>query len=480
MQRPDLSQLSESEKDALILTLFDIIEGLEARVRELEAQLGKDSHNSSKPPSSDGLKKPAANAQSLRPKRQRKAGGQQGHKGHTLAFSDAPDSVETQSAAYCEQCFHSLSDEDIIGFQARQVVDLPKLQMQTTEYRAMRSQCPCCQHITQGLFPLGVDYPVQYGNQVKALSVYLKNYPLIPYERQGELFEDVFEHTPSLASLVDAQQQCHLNLEPLEQAIKAALLQASVVCFDESGLRIEGSGHWIHTASTPDLTLYFVHKKRGTEAMKAGDVLPHYTGIAVHDGYVSYPTFEYCDHALCNAHHLRELTLMFEHYGQEWAMFMMVLLKDTWRIVKQHKALGLKTLSANLIDSINACYDCILEQALQEMAQLPTPPPSKRGKPKQHPAKNLYDRLHKGKVEVLRFMCDFRVPFDNNQAERDIRMIKTQQKISGTFRTMLGAQVFCRIRSYISTLKKQGQSVLLGIQAAIENLFSQQMAWGAE
>jgi transposase len=479
MQRPDLSKLSEAEKDALILKLFDNIEQLAARIRELEAQLGKDSHNSSKPPSSDGLKKePAANQQSLRPKGRRKVGGQKGHKGHTLKFSATPDKIETESAAYCEHCSHPLSEDDVIGFQARQVVDLPELKMQTTEYRALQSQCPCCQHTTQADFPIGVEHPVQYGSRVKALSVYLKSYQLIPYHRQSELFADVFEHTPSLALLVGAQQQCYQNLEPLEQMLKSALLQAPVVCFDESGLRVEGSGHWIHSASTPDLTLYFIHKKRGTEAMKAADVLPHYTGVAVHDGYHSYPTFNNCEHALCNAHHLRELTLMFEHYGQEWAMFLMVLLKDAWRIVKRHKALGLEALSAALIDSINACYDYILAEALEEIALLPTPPPNKRGKPKQHPAKNLYARLHKGKAEVLRFICDFRVPFDNNQAERDIRMIKTQQKISGTFRTLQGAQVFCRIRSYVSTLKKQEQNVLLGIQAAIENLFAQECGMG--
>jgi transposase len=480
MQRPDLSQLSEAEKDVLILELFEIIERLEARIVELEGQLGKDSHNSSKPPSSDWVKKPAANNKSLRAKGQRKVGGQKGHKGHTLKFSAKPDKIEIQKAGHCEHCFHSFSEEDVIGFQARQVVDLPELKMQTTEYRALQSHCPCCQHTTQAQFPIGVDHRVQYGKGIKALSVYLKNYQLIPYERQSELFADVFEHTPSLALLVEAQQQCHQNLKSLEQMIKSALLQAPVVCFDESGLRVEGSGHWIHSASTADLTLYFIHKKRGTEAMREADVLPHYAGIAVHDGYHSYPTFKNCEHALCNAHHLRELTLMFEHYGQEWAMFMMVLLKDTWRIVKRHKALGLNTLSQSLKDSINACYDYILAEAFKEIAQLPIPPPNKRGKPKQHPAKNLYDRLYKRKVEVLRFMCDFRVPFDNNQAERDIRMIKTQQKISGTFRTLQGAKVFCRIRSYLSTLKKQGQNLLFGIQAAIENLFAQHLVSSSE
>jgi transposase len=478
MQCPDLSKLSEKEKDALILELFKTIERLEARIRELEGQLGKDSHNSSKPPSSDGLKKPAANEQSLRPKGKRKVGGQQGHKGHHLEFSTSPDKIEAHNTHYCEHCSQALSEEDIIGFQARQVIDLPELRMETTEHRVMQSQCPHCHQTTQAEFPIGVDNYVQYGNRVKALSVYLKNEQLIPYERQSELLRDLFGHTPSLATLIEAEQQCYQNLEGLEKATKNAVMEAPVACFDESGLRIEGSGHWIHTASTPDLTVYFVHKGRGSEAIKTGGILQHYKGVAVHDSYASYPTFEDCNHALCNAHHLRELTLMFEHYGQEWAMFMMVLLKDTWRIVKQRKALGFEKLSDVLIN--NACYDYILEHAIEEIAQLPKPPPSKRGRPKQHPAKNLYDRLHKGKTEVLGFMADFRVPFDNNQAERDIRMIKTQQKISGTFRTFHGAQVFCRIRGYISTLKKQQQNILLGIQVAIENVWQPSLAWDAE
>ncbi len=245
-------------------------------------------------------------------------------------------------------------------------------------------------------------------------------------------------------------------------------------------MRIEGSGHWIHIASTPDLALYFAHKKRGSEAMKAVEVLPNYTGIAMHDGYVSYPAFDNCRHALCHAPPLRELPLLFEHYGQESAMWMMRLLKDTWRIIKHNKSLGFNPLSDTLTDSIRLRYDDIFKQAIKEMAQLAHPSPKKRGKPAQHPAKNLYDRLRKYKTQVLRFVYDFRVPFDNHQAERDIRMIKTQQKISGTVRTTQGAKVFGRIRSYISTLKKQSQNILQGIQAAIEDFLKPQVAWDAE
>lgn len=247
---------------------------------------------------------------------------------------------------------------------------------------------------------------------------------------------------------------------------------------DETGLRVQGKLHWLHTASTPLLTYYHIHKKRGCEAMDDAGILPSYQGISVHDGYQSYPKYEQCDHSLCNAHHLRELTLMFEHYGQQWALFMMVLLLDIWRMVKIEKAQGRTQLTEIKHASHN--YDQILVQAIAELAKLPMPPPTKKGRKKQPPAKNLYDRLLKNKAAVLRFMYDFQIPFDNNLAERDIRMMKTQQKISGAFRTTRGSAMFCRIRGFISTLKKQQQNVLDGICLAIDDVFLPELALGSK
>jgi len=467
---PELSKLTEAQKDELIKQLYQLIGTLEARIKELEGQVSKDSHNSSKPPSSDGAKKaPASNQKSQREKGKRKVGGQAGHAKHGLERRATPDKVEQHKPHSCPHCHHHFSNEDIVGWESRQVIDLPELKTEVTEHQSAQMECPHCQQLSQGAFPEGVDQDVQYGNNIKALGVYLKNYQFIPYERVTELLKDLFKVSPSVGSLVNFAERCHNQLQGFEEVIKVGLLKSPLVCFDESGLRVEGKGHWIHTASTSELTYYFVHKKRGCEAMNAAEILPNYTGIAVHDGYVSYPTYKSCHHALCNAHHLRELTLMYEHYGQEWAGLMMMFLKELWKRVKRERDLGHERFSRVIERLIGGLYDTILEDALDELALLPNPPPNAKGKPKQHPAKNLHSRLVKKKAEVLRFSSDFRVPFDNNQAERDIRMIKTQQKVSGTFRTLSGARVFCRIRSYISTLKKGRHNVLSGIVMAITN-----------
>lgn len=482
---PDISKLTEAQKDELIKELYPLIgklevriKELEARIKELEGQQAKDSHNSSNPPSSDGAKKvPSANQKSQREKSKQKVGGQQGHSPHNIERSATPDKIEQHHPDTCPHCQHDLSQAHIVGWQSRQVIDLPEIKPEVTEHQVAQVQCPHCQQVTAGAFPEGVTGEVQYGSRIKALSVYLRNYQLIPYARLSELLEDVFGFSPSVGSLVKFDERCQRQLKPFEDRVKAELIKSPVVCFDESGLRVEGSGHWIHTASTSNLTYYFVHKKRGCEAMDAAEILPNYTGIAIHDGYVSYPTYKGCEHSLCNAHHLRELTLMYEHYGQQWALMMIIFLKDLWQRVKRVRELGHERFLAGIKQLISEFYDAILEAALAELAQLPNPPLNTKGKPKQHPAKNLYNRLVNKKDEVLRFAYNFRVPFDNNQAERDIRMIKCRQKVSGTSRTLSGAQVFCRIRSYISTLKKNGLNVLRGIELAISNV---ELVWGTE
>jgi transposase len=476
LELPALETLTEAQKDALIRELFSLVQGqaariaeLEAKIQELEARLKKDSRNSGKPPASDGLaKRPRNNGTSLRPKSGKKVGGQAGHEGHTLQPTDTPDRIEEHPPCQCAHCGHDLSDEPVLGHTPRQVYDLPELKLQVTEHRAQHKLCPHCQTLSQGDFPRGVDAAVQYGPRIKSLGVYLKGYQLLPYERQRELFADVFHHDLSVATLLNAEAVCYERLQGVDDAVRQAVVEAPVAHFDESGLRVEGQLRWLHTASTDTLTWYQVHAKRGTEALEEANILPRFAGVAVHDAWHSYFYYQHCTHGLCNAHHLREFKLMHEHYGQLWAAEMAALLRDIHRTVEKHRAEGKESLSGSLLQGFERCYDSVLGAALEAIPSLPDPPVRQRGRKKQHPAKNLHDRLSGHKQAVLRFMYDFRVPFDNNQAERDIRMIKAQQKISGTFRTFRGAQVFCRIRGYISTAKKQGMNVLEALRQTFE------------
>ena len=308
---------------------------------------------------------------------------------------------------------------------------------------------------------------MQYGPNLKAIAVYLSQYQLLPYERTSELFFDLFGVNLSQATLVNANQSCSKILGPLAEKIKQQIIVSGVVHFDETGLYIDGKRHWLHVASTQNLTYYGAHPKRGDEATTEIGILPHFQGTAIHDFWKSY--FKYhCRHALCNAHHLRELTAIYELDKQQWPKDLIDLLLEIKKAVSQQKAYS-DMLDPVQLQNYEERYDRIIAQGLAE-----NPPPilldkvGKRGKAKQTKAKNLLDRLQQHRPEVLAFMDDFQVPFDNNQAERDIRMIKVKQKISGTFRSQEGANTFCRIRSYISTVKKNSISVIDAIKAAFD------------
>lgn len=440
------------------------IVALTARVKELADRLGTDSHNSSKPPSSDGF---AKKTRSLRQKSGKKPGGQPGHPGSTLRFSEAPDEVVTHRPAACRGCGEVLAGEPATSVERRQVVDLPPVSLQVVEHRAERKACPRCGVTTAAEFPDAVTQPVQYGPRLQALGVYLVEYQLLPYDRANELLTDVFGGGPSEATLVAAVGRCAAELAETEAAIKAALRQAPVGHFDESGLRIAGQRQWLHVASTPTLTHYGVHPKRGKDASDAQGILPSFTGRAVHDGWAAYHQYD-CAHALCNAHHLRELTAIAEQDQQTWATEMIALLVTSKAAVDEARAAGQNSLPDPTRQAFGAQYHQILAAGRAANPAPAEPPPRQRGRPKQSKAKNLLDRLWTHESAVLAFLDDFRVPFDNNQAERDIRMLKVQQKISGGFRSPAGAAHFCRIRGYLSTLRKQGQNVL----AALDQVFA--------
>jgi transposase len=453
---------------ALVEGLLHNIDALNARVQQLEDRLAKNSRNSSKPPASDDPPtKPKP--KSLRQRSGKKPGGQKGHPGRTLAVVESPEHVVSHGPEECEGCGRSLVDIEASGYERRQVVDVPPVvALEVTEHRAQRKRCTGCGGTTTAPFPAEAmsAKSVVYGPRIKALSVYLMEYQLLPYERTSELLREFFgSRAPGAGTLHSVLKGCFEGLKETEEAIEEGLRGADVSHFDETGLRVEGKGMWVHVASTDKLTHYAVHEKRGVEATEEIGILPSFAGVAVHDGLSAYRNYERCAHALCNAHHLRELRFMDEEHQQEWAGRMKELLVEIEEAIREEAALGGACLAPERVEDFEVRYQRLLEAGLKA-----NPPPirtGKRGRPKQSKGKNLVDRLTKHRGEVLRFMHDFRVPFDNNQAERDLRMVKVRQKVSGCFRTRRGAQMFCRIRGYISTARKQGENVL----AALENVF---------
>lgn len=443
------------------LLLFLIKENaeLKKRVKALEDQINKNSRNSSKPPSSDGLKKPVP--KSLREKGKRSVGGQDGHPGRTLRFVDNPDHIIVHPVNTCP-CGCNLENVPVSDVARRQVMDIPPLNIESTEHQVEIKRCPTCRAIVKAEFPTGVDSPVQYGPRLKALSVYLNQYQMIPYDRIREFMEDVFDHSLSEATLVTANSNIYGQLKPAEDAIKEQLIASPVVHFDETGMYVNGKRQWTHTASTSKLTHYAVHAKRGKMAMIDTGILPLFTGTAIHDCYDSYWYFVRCLHALCNAHILRELIFVLEQEKQLWAKDMIDLLLEAKAAVDAKRQIGDRLDDVQIADLTNR-YHIILKAGFAEDA-LANPvepkPPGQRGKQKQSYPKNLLDRLQDRQQEVLRFISDMNVPFDNNLVERDQRMNKVKQKVSGTFRSQEGAKEFCRIRGYISTVKKHSLSVL--------------------
>ena len=445
---------------AAFQSLLQRLDALTARVQELEERLGKDSHNSSKPPSSDGLKK---KPKSLRAKSGNPPGAQPGHPGTTLCLVEEPNQITPHSPAACSGCGTDLSQVPVCGFERRQVHDLPPLSLLVTEHRALSKVCPRCQRNNQAAFPEAVPQPVQYGQRLKALCVYLQQYQLLPFARTRELLGDLLGTSVCEGTLANALSTCYERLAPVEAAIKEAVTQADVAHFDETGVRIAEQLHWLHTAGTASLTFYAPHQKRGKVALDAIGVLPAFSGWAMHDAFSSYFGYAGCGHALCNAHLLRELIAIQEQTGQPWSGKMIGLLLEVKQAVDTAKSAGATHLPGACLNDFEARYQGLVAQGL---ALNPAPAPSgKRGRTKQSAAKNLLDRLDAHRQSVLAFMHHFAVPFDNNLAERDLRMVKVRQKVSGCFRSAEGASEFCRIRGYLSTLRKQGYHVLSALQS---------------
>ncbi len=468
LTRDEFQTIYDQGPDAVFLVLtvmHEQIAALQAEVAALRERLDKDSHNSHKPPSSDGLaKKPV----SLRPQTGRKPGGQKGHEGSTLTLSDTPDTVVMHTPLACSSCGTSLDPASAQETgQRRQVMDLPPLHLVVTEHRTATCCCPKCGEQTRGTFPAAVSQPVQYGSRLAGLAVYLSAFQLLPVARIATLFSEVFAASLSTGTIATFTKRAALRLAPVVECIRQHLRTAPVVHCDETGMRIAGRLHWLHSAGTKTLTHYFPHAKRGTVGMDAAGILPHLQGTVVHDGWASYAGYS-CRHALCNAHHLRELTALSETDGQEWAKAMRSLLSQIHVAVQRAKANRQTRLSILLEARFEGEYRRLLKSGWKANPPPLAPRVKRRGKVKQSTARNLLARLQQGEEAVLRFLHDFTVPFDNNLSERDVRMMKVKQKVSGCFRAFRGAEAFCLIRSYVSTMKKQGQPLLRALQHVCE------------
>jgi len=468
MEREEILTIYEAGPEAVINLISQQtarITELEERVKSFEERLNKNSRNSSKPPSTDVYAPKKPKPKGRRIKSGKKVGGQKGHPGTTLRMVDNPDEIVIHKVDQCSHCHTSLEDKD---YERRQTFDIPPVRLYSTEDRAEIKLCSKCGHINTADFPEDVTQSVQYGLRLRAFAVYLHDYQLIPYDRSCELLSDVYGCEISPATLIRAENECFEGLEEFENVIKDALLQSPVIHSDETGVRIKGIRNWLHVACTANMTYYFAHPKRGSEAMDEMGILQNYKGVIVHDFWKAY--YKYlCDHGLCDTHLLRELTNISENYEQKWSGQMEDLLLVIKGCVDETRETS-DSLTARQIKDFETMYDYITKMGLEE-----NPPPldldtkpKKRGRKKQTKPKNLLDRFVGYKGDILRFMYDFKVPFANNLAERDVRMMKVQQKISGTFRSVQGACSFCRIRGYISTVKKNELSVIDAIGAVFD------------
>jgi transposase len=433
---------------ALLLRLEAEVRALRRQVKELKGRLALNSRNSSKPPSSDGLAKPAP--KSLRPKTGRRPGGQPGRAGRTLQPVAHPHHVQVHRLGRCPcgLCHsRSLRPEPVLGHEKRQVFELPQKPLEVTEHQAEIKRCPVSGRLVTASFPEGVKAPAQYGPRFKAQMVYLNVEHFIPFQRLTRMCEDLYGQPLSEATVVAANQRAYDHLAPFEQRLVELLPQVPLNHCDESGVRVAKSLHWLHVVSNPWLTFYGVHPKRGAEAMNDFGILPRCRNWLMHDHWKPYFTYHDCLHALCNEHHLRELKFLYEEHQEAWAQEMSRFLLDC---LERRKSQGV--LDERQFKKIQVQYRALLKKARHRH-------PRGQSSGPQSKAANLLTRLEDFELNVLAFTIFEEVPFTNNGAERDIRMEKTRQKVSGCFRTLHGARVFARLRSYISTCRKQGRNI---------------------
>ena len=439
------------------------IAALMARVAELERRLGLNSSNSGKPPSSDGMKKPARVA-SLRERLNKKPGGQKGHEGETLRQSADPDAIVDHFPSICSGCGGALTRGMAHDHAARQVHDLPEPRpLVVTEHRAHVCQCAGCGARTRGAFPDGVNAPVQYGARIAAFAIYLTHQQMLPQKRLVALMADLFGVRIAAATIEGMSRACAARLKGFSETVRGLVAGAPVKHMDETGFRIGGKTQWLHVSCTVMLTFYRTCAKRGS-------LLAGVAGIVVHDHWKPYYTMTGVLHALCNAHHLRELKALVDIEKEDWARQMQRLLRRACHAANLARDAGV-ALKPGLVACIERRYDAIVaaglafHEAQPPLARAVARPGGKtRGRAPRRTGHNLLLRLLARRSDTLRFLRDPAVPFSNNEAERDVRMMKLRMKISGGFRSPEGAADFATIRGFLSTARKQGWNIIKALQ----------------
>jgi len=437
----------------LVLVLLDRIDQLSARVNELEAQINKNSKNSNKPPSSDGLKRQAAQP---RQRGQRPKGGQQGHLGHSLMMHPSPEHVEYHGVEGDCECGLALSESLITIGERRQQWDIPAPRIEVTEHRQLIATCRCGK-VHKGEFPSSLPPYISYGARLKAYTVGLVQGHFISLARVTEIVSDQYGVKPSDGSVQRWISQASKNLTTTYTAIGETISNSAVAHFDESGIRAQSKTQWLHVAATTEAVYYTAHAKRGQEAMSAAGILPVFNGVAVHDHWKPYFRFDHVVHSLCGAHLLRELNSFDETLQHRWPAQLKQVLIDAKNAVAQAKDAKQTSLPPEQIADLKQRYEQWLNYGLRIFTERPKLN-NQQGKGKQHPARNLLCRLRDFKDSVLRFIERFDVPFDNNTAERAVRPVKVKLKVAGGFRAMGGAEAFCVIRSVWQTDKLQKQN----------------------
>jgi transposase len=461
---------------AQLLPLKEQLEEAQARIKELEERLAQDSRTSSKPPSSDGLGRLPRRAR--RPSGKR-PGGQAGHAGHTLSMVEQPDEVVRHRPAVCNQCRADLSAVPGVVAERRQVLDVPAIRLLAHEHQIEAICCPACHTTSLGSFPASVSAPVQYGPHLQALAVYLHQGQLLPTARTCEALAALCGCQIAEGTLIEWSELAAERLAPTVEHIAELLVASQLQHADETGIRVYGMLHWLHVNCTPFLTHLTWHASRGREAMDEIGIWPRFGGRGMHDRFVSYDAYA-CAHSICGAHLVRDCAAVAQQQQQQWAAEMQDFLLDLHDACQQWRLLHLTAVPPIERDDWVARYFEILAAGYAAQPPPPVSAPGKRkGKPKQSKAKNLLDALLLRAEQVLALLDDLRIPFTNNQAERDLRWAKVQQKISGTFRSATGVTAFCRIRSYLSTMQKQGHPMLAALTAVFHG-HPFPVAWGPE
>jgi len=484
--REQLIELAKTDPEAiadLVLMLWDRVEKLEEIVATMESKISSlesNSRSSSKPPSTDkGNFTNPPKPKSLREKTGRKPGGQKGHRGNTLEQSDCPDHIIVHplpEEIRCEKCgvlFHTDKAEklDTSHCECRQVFELPAIKIEVIEHRAESVFCPNCNILNRAEFPLQVKAPVQYGSQVQATALYLGTYHLVPYQRLSEIFTEVFNCPLSPGTLANFVKRGGQKASESMEAIREALIQSKIAHADETGCTLNGKRHWLHVFCTTKLTCFHIDEKRGYDAMERMGLLPQFRGSLVHDCLGAYFKYLQILHFLCIAHIQRELIFVHEELDQSWAADMIKLLLEAKKISEQaevEEKSGRTKIPEKTRQSIKKRYDKIIEEGKKINPEPPPRAAGKRGRVKRSKPLNLLIRMADRKEEIMGYFDWGHVPYDNNQAERDLRMMKVREKISGTFRAQSHAQAFCDIRSIISSARKQSRLMLGTLTDLIE------------